>query len=242
MKNRFKLLSTKKLNPSLVKQLDQFNIELTELEFISITPIHNEEIQQQIIAFAARENTIVLTSKNAVEVLDQYVNVGGVNSSIGWNIFCLSGATKEAVLNAANLNNNIVAVADNATDLAKEITGHNIEEVIFFCGNKRRDNLPETLRKSGIMVHEVVLYETEATPQTATGNFDAILFFSPSAVESFFSLNQLSEGTVCFAIGNTTADTITNYTRNKVIISESPGQEILLSSVQLYFQNINCYE
>ena len=81
------------------------------------------------------------------------------------------------------------------------------------------------------MVHEIIVYETVETPVTAIENIDGILFFSPSAVNSFFSVNQLNANTVCFAIGNTTAEAIAGFTGNKIITSEYTSQEMMLASL-----------
>jgi uroporphyrinogen-III synthase len=241
--NRFKILSTKILKPSLLEQVKESNVVITEQDFISIKPVLSEELHKHVIDLAATGiQTIALTSKNAVEVLDMYMHVGDIYYAVDWKIFCLSGATKQAVSDAPFLEKNIIGEAENAADLAKEIIRQDAKEIIFFCGSKRRDDLPGILKKAGIVVHEVVLYETLETPEIVTKDFDGVMFFSPSAVQSFFSTNQLSVHTVCFAIGNTTAEAIASFTNNKIIISESPGQEMLLSSVQFYFQNINCYE
>jgi uroporphyrinogen-III synthase len=161
---------------------------------------------------------------------------------VDWKIFCLSGKTREAVLNALVLEKNIVATAENASALAQKIIEHDVKEILFFCGNKRREELPAILKKNGITVHEIIVYETIEIPSIITADIDGIQFFSPSAVHSFFSVNSLTRNTVCFAIGNTTADAIKDFTDNRIIISESPTQEMMMACVQFYFQNINCYE
>ncbi len=86
------------------------------------------------------------------------------------------------------------------------------------------------------MVHEVVVYETVETPTVAADDIDAILFFSPSAVKSFFSVNQLKSGAICFAIGATTAAAVKEYSGNKVFISEAPTQEALLDLIIKTYQ------
>ena len=243
MKAKHKVLSTKKLEPSLVQKANECGIEIFEQEFISVRPIKNEETFRRIIEFAeAGKRTIVLTSANAVNVLDGYMHVGDTYYAVDWKIFCLSGKTKEAVLSAKLLEKNIIGEAPNATALAKEIIQHGVQEIVFFCGNKRRDDLPNVLKEAGVMVHEVVVYETMETPQVSTSDVDGILFFSPSAVQSFFSVNQLKKDTVCFAIGQTTADSIADFTDNRIIVSESPSQEMLLASVRFYFDNSGCYD
>jgi uroporphyrinogen-III synthase len=66
--------------------------------------------------------------------------------------------------------------------------------------------------------------------------YDGILFFSPSAVESFFSKNKLPEQTVLFAIGNTTAKTIhRRYCNNRIMISDQPGKDELIEQAIEYF-------
>jgi uroporphyrinogen-III synthase len=97
--------------------------------------------------------------------------------------------------------------------------------------------LPERLTRKGIFVQEVPVYETASTPQKISGDFDGIIFFSPAAVKSFFSANALQEKTILFAIGKTTADTLTENCENEVILSHSPVKELLIEQAIDYFQN-----
>jgi uroporphyrinogen-III synthase len=241
---KYKVLSTKKLEPSLVEQAKQNDIEIIEQEFISVKPIFIEDKQKQIIELAKSGiQNIIFTSSNAMTAFEKYLQAGDTSNLVNWKIFCLSGKTKEAILNSSHLgNSNIIGEAENASALAKKIIEQKIEEVIFFCGDKRIYELPSLLQQAGIKVHEVIVYKTVETPKVAACDIDAILFFSPSAVQSFFSVNQLKKNTVCFAIGQTTADSITDFTGNKIITSEFPSQEMMIASVNFYFQNINCYE
>jgi uroporphyrinogen-III synthase len=55
-------------------------------------------------------------------------------------------------------------------------------------------------------------------------------------------VNKLSPDTVCFAIGNTTAQAIARFTANRIITSELPSQEMMLASVFFYLQNIDQYK
>jgi uroporphyrinogen-III synthase len=179
---------------------------------------------------------IVFTSANAVEMVKNYLEK---NSSR--NFFCISGKTRSALLPCIR-EEQIQATAEYGKDLAEKIIEQQAKEIIFFCGNRRRDELPTILKKAGINVHEVVVYETVETPVVTANDIDAVLFFSPSAVRSFFSVNQLKKNTVCFAIGQTTSNSIADFADNRIIASESPDQKTLLASVLLYFENSNCYE
>ncbi|MGN6402685.1 MAG: uroporphyrinogen-III synthase [Flavisolibacter sp.] len=234
---KHKVLSTKKLEPSLITQAKEYDIEIVEQEFISVRPIVSKEKQDEVAHWLMNgDMDVVFTSANAVEAVKNYLDKN--NSR---NFFCISGKTRSALLSYIS-NEQIKTTAAYGKDLAQKIIELQAKEVIFFCGNRRRDELPNILKEVGIIVHEVIVYETIETPSLSTGDFDAVLFFSPSAVESFFFLNKLKKHTACFAIGETTANSIIDFADNKIIISKSPDQETLLASVQLYFENSNCYE
>jgi uroporphyrinogen-III synthase len=130
----------------------------------------------------------------------------------------------------------IAGTADNASGLADEIIENDEpEDVIFFCGNQRRGELPRKLREHNIAVNEIIVYETTAIEHVVEKVYNGILFFSPSAVESFFKKNKLPEQTVVFAIGDTTAASIHRYCSNKIMISDSPGKDELVEQAMVYF-------
>jgi uroporphyrinogen-III synthase len=116
-----------------------------------------------------------------------------------WDVYCLGNTTKELV--KKKLQCNILADAADATSLANKIITDAPVEVWFFCGNRRRDELPEILLTNGIKVQEVIVYKTTAVHHIINSQFDGVLFYSPSAVESFFSVNKVGSSTVLFAIG-----------------------------------------
>ena len=126
-------------------------------------------------------------------------------------------------------------IAKNAAELAKIIIEDGEEEVVFFCGNQRLDTLPDTLRENDIDVYEMVVYETVQIPTKVEKEYDGILFFSPSGVDSFFSVNKVGVKTELFAIGNTTANAIKKHTDNKVIFSETASKETMVDYAIKYF-------
>jgi uroporphyrinogen-III synthase len=84
----------------------------------------------------------------------------------------------------------------------------------------------------------LIVYETIETPQAVSKKYDGILFFSPSAVRSFFAKNTLKEETKIFAIGKTTADEVKSFSNNPMVISEIPDTEKLIGEVIKYFSEI----
>ncbi len=196
-------------------------IEIVEKKFIQTEPV----------VFAYSENIeadyFVFTSSNAVKIV---LNSGSALQAK--KIACTSGETKRVLLE----NNIAVDVeADDAKSLADKLVQAQSQSVVFFCGNIHREELPETLKAEGIKVEEVIVYQTTLTPVLVNDFLDAVLFFSPSAVDSFFTNNTLSPHTVCFCIGQTTANHLASKTKAKIQIAASPSQEKLIDQLITYY-------
>lgn len=154
-----------------------------------------------------------------------------------WEIFCIGYATRQLVHEYFG-EDRIAGVAASAATLADVIIGQRRKEVFFFCGDQRREELPEKLQQQDIRVNEWEVYTTIHTPHRVDPVYDGIVFFSPSAVHSFFSVNSIADSTLLFAIGQTTADTIRTYTANRTICSQSPEKEALIRQVIHYYKKI----
>jgi uroporphyrinogen-III synthase len=148
------------------------------------------------------------------------------------------GHTTKQLVAEAFSRDGIKGTANNASLLADQIIQDGATEVYFFCGDQRRDELPHKLRTGNINVNEVTVYHTKHQPQKIDKEYDGVLFFSPSAVESFFSVNKPQSKTILFAIGSTTADAIRKFSSNKLIIAEQPGKESLAEEMIAYFSAI----
>jgi len=227
-----KILSTKKLDPSLLNEAAQKNIEICEQEFISIQECEQLDLNQQLAGL--NTDHVIFTSAHAVMITDSLVSKAATEN---WKIFCLSGKTLKAVEAAGNIGGTILETAAHAEELAGKIIRAGVKKVIFFCGLSRRNELPDRLKNAGIDLKEIVFYKTVETAVINNDPFDGILFFSPSAVHSYFSCNELKKHTICFAIGSTTAASIHPFTPNPVYTAEKPDQASILELVAAYFSN-----
>lgn len=226
--NNFRLLVTKKLSPSLVLQAGLKGIEILEKEFIRIVPAVND-LNNKLSKLISTDNTVVFTSRNAVAAVATQNDA----TQIRWKIFCTEGATKNEV--KKHFPQAIIAgSAKNATALAEEITISGDPKIIFFCGNKRLEDLPRLLNSRNIEVEEFIVYKTELVPQKIIDDYEGIAFFSPSAVESFFSENTLSKNIICFSVGKTTTEAIRKYTGNHVHTTEKPTEENVIEMAIRY--------
>lgn len=231
MTQAINILSTRPIDPALIGIAGSRGISIEVRSFIETKPVQSTDIEQEIENSFSKTATVVFTSMNAVEAVAKYLN----GRTPQWNIYSI-GTTTDQLIKKYFGEGLVTGTAYNAADLATLIIEDRfIDEVIFFCGNQRRNELPDMLRNNDIIVHETEVYKTIAVPHQINQNFNGILFFSPSAVESFFSNNIINEQTILFAIGNTTAEAIKQFTGNKIIIADTPGKENLAEQMIEYF-------
>ncbi|MEP7143249.1 MAG: uroporphyrinogen-III synthase [Ferruginibacter sp.] len=206
-------------------------IDIEALSFIITEPIQSIAVQQEIELVFLQTTVVVFTSMNAVEAVAFYQE----ETQPAWEIYCI-GATTNKLAGKYFGEEKITGTAGDASSLAVLIAEDRFtDEVTFFCGDQRRGELPEILREQDIDVNEIIVYQTIAVPHKINKVYHGILFFSPSAVESFFRNNKLPGTTILFAIGNTTANEIKKYTTNKIITGDAPEKAALVKKMVEYF-------
>ncbi len=209
-----RVLSTKKLSLSQKELLLNAGLGFVEYDAITIEfiPFQTGGLIEHAI----------FTSKNAVKaVLAKNITVQ--------KAYCV-GSKTEAFLKENDIT--VLAVAENATKLAQQLVSeYKDTHFVFFCGSKRRSELPETLKKYQMVFREVHVYNTLLNPKSFETNFDGILFFSPSGVESFTLENDLKKS-AAFCIGNTTAEAIKQYTDKYIIASKPTVENVIVQAVK----------
>ena len=210
------ILSTKKLSVAQKELLLN-----TGLGFVEYDAIRIEFIETSI------DYTIqnaIFTSKNAVKAIQDF----GMNIS---NCFCVGENTKK-LLQEHDLN--VVETAQNASDLAKTIIeNYKNESFLFLCGNLRRNELPDLLKQNNVDVKEKVVYKTHLKSNKFNRQFDGILFFSPSGIQSYVSENTIGESIV-FCIGNTTASEAKKHTENSIVANKPTVENVIVQAVKYF--------
>ncbi len=220
MKN---ILSTKLLTPDQKTILNEAGIHFQEYEAIKI---HHQEFQ-----LTGDFDYFIFTSQNAVRAFINHTTNFYKKKELGSECFCVGAKTK---LLLEENGHKVVKMTHNAAELGHFIIeNHKNASFLFFCGNRRNDDLPKILTKDKIHFKEIVVYKTELTPLHFSESFDGILFFSPSGVKSFVLANEVGNSTV-FCIGNTTAREAALYT-DSIIVADTPVVEDLLKKVTLHY-------
>ncbi len=212
------VLSTKKLQKNQKELLLNSGIGLVEYDAIKIN-FTTFQIPSQPV-----ENAIISSKNSLRAILQKEVQIK--------KYFCVGDKTAKLCKEAGF---KVSETGQNSEELAKIIIGsYSQESFIFFCGNKRRDELPSILGKNSISLEEIEVYETDLIEHEIQGNFDGILFFSPSAVKSYISRNIVDMPAFC--IGKTTATEAKKYFK-EVITANKPGIENVIAKAVTYFKN-----
>ncbi|MCZ8196321.1 MAG: uroporphyrinogen-III synthase [Flavobacterium sp.] len=223
MTKQINIISTKKLLPNQKQELLDAKISLIEEDFIK-TKIKNFELYKV-------NNNLIFTSQNAVQSILQHPKCNDLKSK---NVFSVGMKTKDLLTENGF---NVIAYTGYASDLAEIISLiYKNETFTFFSGNLRRDVLPNTLKENEITFNEIEVYETNITSKKIKEKIDGILFFSPSAVESYLKLNTIKEE-MCFCIGETTAEALENKKIKNIIIADKPSVENVITEVIEYYKN-----
>jgi uroporphyrinogen-III synthase len=210
------LLSTKILSQDQKQLLLDANFNVMEADFI--------QTQSQPFELNEINDNLIFTSQNAVQSFLLDPKSQDLKSK---NVFCVGLKTK-ILLSESGFN--VVAYTGYAADLAEIITLIYAKETFtFFSGNLRKETLPTTLKQAKVNFNEIQVYETTLTPQKIKSAVDAILFFSPSGIESYLKENTIKKE-VCFCIGTTTSSALNGITKN-VIIATQPTIEDVIEEV-----------
>lgn len=217
------VFSTKKLLESQ-KQLVDSSIQFKDSDFIRIrfNRISPIVVKNEI------EN-VLITSQNAVESLLSSFSPDQLQFK---NIYCVGRRTKRLIEKRIG---KVSHVEKNASKLAEYLI-KNLEnkEITFFCSEKRLDELPDTLAENNILVHEEHVYKTLYSAKKLVADISGVLFFSPSAVQSYLLENVADK--MAFCVSEITANEARKHFK-EVITADLSTVESVVKSVNTFYKN-----
>jgi uroporphyrinogen-III synthase len=221
MNSPIQILSTKILTEIQKKALLDANFSVIDADFI--------QTKSQDFELNEIQDNLIFTSQNAAQSVLLHPKSNELKSK---NVFCVGLKTK-ALLEENEFN--VIVYVDYASDLAEIITLiYANESYTFFSGNLRKETLPKALKEAKIKFNEIQVYETSLTPQKVKVAVEAILFFSPSGVESYLKENTIKKE-LCFCIGETTAEALVTKSKN-ILIAAQPSIEAVIEDAIAEFR------
>lgn len=220
MQESIRILSTKKLLPNQKQFLLNANFAVIEADFI--------EIKNKEFHIDKNSSNLLFTSQNAVK---SFLENKNATEFKGNKIFCVGLKTK-ALLEKNGFK--VIASEEYASELAEIIVNDfSKEKFTFFSGNLRRETLPEAFQKANISFEEIEVYETILAPKKINVEVNAVLFFSPSGVESYLKENKIGDKK-CFCIGTTTAEALKEIAENIIIANQQTVENVIIQTINYY--------
>ena len=216
------ILSTKQLATS---QTDIFDDEIG-FKMSDFVAIRYNRLKPSVVKNTI-ENVIISDIK-AVEALLQ--NFSPIELDFA-NIYCAGRRVKRLIEKKIK---KVTHVESSVQELAEFIVKMRIDKgITYFCGNEDEE-LKDILAKNEIEINTVEAYRIILNERKFDDDFDAVLFYSVSGVESFMEDN-LPKDAIAFCIGQSTADEAKKHFK-KVEVSKMPTIESVLNSVNKYFK------
>jgi len=192
-----------------------------EIQVIALTTIQHRDFPKELPEVEAW----IFTSQNAVKnILRQVQGDKGTFSGIVY----ASGKQTIKALKEKGFDPKS-GDSETALSLAKKMVDDGVKSALFFCGNMRRNELPEYLAKNNVPLKEEVVYHTLLQPKTISAQKgDALFFMSPSAVESFAMMNPFLSEVDYYSIGDTTAHALRKKGVKKINTAAEASFEAML--------------
>lgn len=210
------LLSTKKLDPALRERVVHNGIAYMEYDAIRIAPV----------SFSMPNPTdyVIFSSQNATKA---------VLKSEHWlaqtQVLCVGEQSEKLLLNKGI---KTVKTTKNMSEMVVFIEKLNKNaSFLHFCGNRRLALLATKMAAWGRNFREEIVYETALHAQKINATPNAILFYSPSGVESHEKENNVGNSR-CFCIGASTAKAFVQQPKELVVIDEPRIKTLVAKAIQ----------
>ncbi|OAN62975.1 hypothetical protein A8B79_01750 [Balneola sp. EhC07] len=224
-----KILFTHKIKAKHLDELKRAKFEFAHIPFIDvqIKDFDTEKVKE------IKSDAWVFTSKKAVKSVGKKLE----ELEIPEFVFAVGSSTSEK-LDELGIK---ALVPKNFTteSLAHEIAKHPVKNVIHFCGNLSDSELGDLLQKEGCLVKKLEVYETLLTPTTVDlSEFDAVVFLSPSAFNSFCKTNDPKKLKTVFCIGSTTAEAVKKSYERLIVTPDNFTFADLVETINQKYKNV----
>ena len=230
-----KVLCLKKLTPPRINAGRKLGLGLTAVEVIETQP----DFESYAVSYALKStNNWVFSSLNSVSAITSVLKS---TSMIHKHVFCVG----PRVANFFDGKVKAIHQVNSASELTEVAKASEKERFMWFHGNKSDMALIEEFEVHEMTLSSHTVYKTELiTPRIEDlEDYKALMFFSPSGVDSFNEHNYIPENAVVSAIGKTTAEYIAlkyddqeNTKLENVITPEVYEYEHLLQALQNHFE------
>jgi uroporphyrinogen III methyltransferase / synthase len=195
---------------------------------------------------------MIFTSGQAVRaVVGRGMDLGALLSAAGGKLrIAAVGPVSAEAVRQAGLSVEYIAKTHSGVALANEL-GEQLRgrRVLLPRSDRANPDLPAALKTYGAEVTEVIAYRTlrpsevdrEKLSKISAGEADAVLFFSPSAVQNFVELvgadrfRGLQDGLAVAAVGAVTGEALRRFKIERVVVAADTTNAAVLQALENHF-------
>ena len=210
------ILSTKKLDVALRERIVHNGLAYMEYDAIHVNPVSFE--------LPAPKDYVIFSSKNAVKTV-----LKSAYALANTQVLCV-GKQSEELLFKKNIKT--IKTAKNMAELVifiEKIAKN--ASFLHFCGNRRLPLLAKKMTAWKANFKEIEVYNTTPNVKKINAAPDAILFYSPSGVESHPNINTIGNSS-CSCIGETTAKALPEQPKKLVVLENPSIQTLVAKAIQ----------
>lgn len=238
---RIVVTRTEEQSDFLASELEKLGARVIGLPTIRIEPSHLSPADAARISGFGKYDVVIFTSINAVRNVRSHVDLR--KSADGKPFVVAIGKKTAESIMGAGLAPDFIPAKFNSDELMKSLRGFdwNGKRVLIPKGDLAGSVAADSIRSQGGTVEEVVVYNTlpndsldeDLKARITSGEFDAVVFFSPSQIKNFLSIFGASvlEGKEIAVIGPTTKRGAENLGLKVDVVPDNSTTESLIASM-----------
>lgn len=220
----------------------KYKIKIDFRSFIHVEGIPAKEFRQERVNIL-EHTAVILTSRNAVDHFFRMCEEMRVTVPDTMKYFCLSESTAYYLQKyVVYRKRKIFHGKQSFQDLLDVIKKHKNERYLLPCSDIHKRNITDLLDKHNIRYSKSVFYQTVCSDLSdlADVNYDMLVFFSPSGIESLFKNfpDFKQNKTRIAAFGATTAEAVKNAGLNIDVHAPAPGLPSMSMAIEHYIKKI----
>ena len=221
---------------------EKYKVKIDFRPFIHVEGVPAKEFRQERVNIP-EHTAVILTSRNAVDHFYRMCEETRFIVPETLKYFCLSEAVAYYLQKyVVYRKRKIFHGKQSFEDLMEIIKKHKNEKFLLPCSDIHKQSITDLLDKFNIKYSKSIFYRTVCSDLSdlADVNYDMLVFFSPSGIESLFKnfTDFKQNGTRIAAFGSTTADAVLKAGLQLNVHAPAPGVPSMSMAIEQYIKKI----